>query len=118
MNNIFYRFDFEAIGKSPGKKEEISVGKWIEDLRCVVQNLVPEKVLLVGSSMGGWVSIHNATTAKDNKHETHKKSKLSVYILNSINKKHPTPIIIAIAFCCIYVKFLLHKKSFLSLQFY
>ncbi|KAF4525982.1 hypothetical protein B566_EDAN000774 [Ephemera danica] len=50
----YIRFDFEGIGKSPGDLSQLYIRYWIEDLKCIVENLVPQQVLLVGSSMGGW----------------------------------------------------------------
>lgn len=50
------RFDFEGIGESPGSIEKVYFGQWIEDLENVVDKLCKTPVILVGFSMGGWIS--------------------------------------------------------------
>jgi pimeloyl-ACP methyl ester carboxylesterase len=54
---LFYSFDFEGMGLSPGSFETVLFRHWYEDVRSVLEKLVPNKALLVGSSMGGWVHI-------------------------------------------------------------
>jgi pimeloyl-ACP methyl ester carboxylesterase len=48
-------FDFEGMGLSPGSFETVLFRDWYEDVRSVLEKLVPNKAVLVGSSMGGWV---------------------------------------------------------------
>ena len=52
----FLRFDYSGHGISDGKFEDGCIGDWFEDASAAI-DLVPGKVLLVGSSMGGWVSL-------------------------------------------------------------
>lgn len=57
----FLRFDYSGHGKSSGTFVEGAIGDWFEDARAAL-SLVPGKVVLVGSSMGGWVSLLLART--------------------------------------------------------
>lgn len=52
----FIRFDNFGHGKSSGKFHEQTVTDWLEGLDMVIQQLTNGPVLLIGSSMGGWVS--------------------------------------------------------------
>lgn len=52
----FLRFDYSGHGQSSGAFAEGAIGDWFEDARAVL-SLVPGPVVLVGSSMGGWVSL-------------------------------------------------------------
>ncbi|XP_059484802.1 palmitoyl-protein thioesterase ABHD10, mitochondrial-like isoform X2 [Neocloeon triangulifer] len=49
-----------GLGHSPGSFENVLFGHWLEDLRIVVHQLVQKKALLIGSSMGGWLSMKMA----------------------------------------------------------
>ncbi len=53
----FARFDYRGHGASPGRLEEGCVGDWLEDALAVVDRLAPAPLVLVGSSMGGWVML-------------------------------------------------------------
>jgi len=51
----FVRFDYSGHGLSGGAFEEGAIGDWAEDARAVLETL-GRPALLVGSSMGGWIS--------------------------------------------------------------
>lgn len=53
----FLRFDHFAHGASSGAWRQATVGRWREDLIGVLDELTEGPVALVGSSMGGWVSL-------------------------------------------------------------
>ncbi|XP_046394252.1 palmitoyl-protein thioesterase ABHD10, mitochondrial-like isoform X3 [Ischnura elegans] len=60
-NDLSYvRFDYEGIGESPGDVKTLHLRNWVEDLRHVIEKLTSGPVLLVGSSLGGWMSIRVA----------------------------------------------------------
>lgn len=61
----YLRFDYTGHGQSGGDFEAGFIGDWLEDARAVFAALVPagNPVLIVGSSMGGWVGL---TLARDN----------------------------------------------------
>lgn len=56
------RFDYSGHGKSDGEFAEGTIGQWTADALCVLERLVRGKVLLVGSSMGGWIALLTART--------------------------------------------------------
>jgi pimeloyl-ACP methyl ester carboxylesterase len=53
----FVRFDYRGHGASGGRFEDGCIGDWCEDALAVVDELVDGPVLLVGSSMGGWLML-------------------------------------------------------------
>ena len=52
----FIRFDYSGHGQSECLFEEGTIGRWAEDAEAVL-DLAPGPVVLVGSSMGGWISL-------------------------------------------------------------
>ena len=50
------RFDYGGCGASPGAFEEQSLEDWRDDVVALIDRL-PTPVLLVGSSMGGWLML-------------------------------------------------------------
>jgi pimeloyl-ACP methyl ester carboxylesterase len=52
----FVRFDYSGHGDSGGRFEEGSIGDWAADAAAVL-SLVNGPAVLVGSSMGGWISL-------------------------------------------------------------
>jgi len=53
----FLRFDYLGHGQSSGKFEDGTIGRWLEDSLAAVDKLTTGKLVLVGSSMGGWLSL-------------------------------------------------------------
>lgn len=53
------RFDYRGTGESEGRFEAASLRDWIEDAEAVAA-LVEGPLILVGSSMGGWIMGHLA----------------------------------------------------------
>lgn len=53
----FLRFDYSGHGISSGTFEEGCIGDWAEDTAEAIGALTRGKVVLVGSSMGGWQSL-------------------------------------------------------------
>ncbi len=51
------RFDYSGHGQSSGDFLVGSIGDWLEDATAVVQSLTDGPQILVGSSMGGWISL-------------------------------------------------------------
>lgn len=52
----FLRFDYSGHGESDGNFTDGAIGDWYEDA-CAALGLLAGKVVLVGSSMGGWISL-------------------------------------------------------------
>ena len=53
----FLRFDYSGHGSSAGAFEEGAIGDWFEDALAVVAAQTEGPQVLVGSSMGGWISL-------------------------------------------------------------
>lgn len=53
----FVRFDYSGHGESGGVFEEGTISRWLEDALAVIERNVRERPILVGSSMGGWISL-------------------------------------------------------------
>ncbi|SIS68175.1 Pimeloyl-ACP methyl ester carboxylesterase [Roseivivax lentus] len=52
----FLRLDYSGHGQSGGRFEDGCIGDWAADAEAVIRHAVPGPVLLVGSSMGGWIA--------------------------------------------------------------
>lgn len=63
----FCRFDYRGHGASTGNFEDCTLTHWIEDTSNILDRVLSshEKIILVGSSMGGWVSLHLALQHPD-----------------------------------------------------
>ncbi|MEI7670245.1 MAG: alpha/beta hydrolase, partial [Pseudomonadota bacterium] len=57
QGRAFIRFDYEGHGESSGKFEDGTIGKWTENALTILTELTKEPQILVGSSMGGWISL-------------------------------------------------------------
>lgn len=55
--HAFTRFDYTGHGVSSGRFEDGTIGQWLEDTLAVIDRLTEGPLILVGSSMGGWISL-------------------------------------------------------------
>ena len=53
----YVRFDYSGHGESGGRFEDASISAWLEDTLAVVETFATGPVILVGSSMGGWLAL-------------------------------------------------------------
>lgn len=53
----FIRFDYTGHGKSSGNFKDGTIGAWKNDALAVIDRLGAEQNILVGSSMGAWISL-------------------------------------------------------------
>jgi pimeloyl-ACP methyl ester carboxylesterase len=53
----YLRFDYLGHGRSSGCFEDGTIGRWLDDSLAVLDQLTNGKLVLVGSSMGGWLSL-------------------------------------------------------------
>jgi len=53
----FLRFDYLGHGQSSGRFEDGTIGRWLDDSLAAIDELTTGKLALVGSSMGGWLSL-------------------------------------------------------------
>ncbi|MFZ4111131.1 MAG: alpha/beta fold hydrolase, partial [Polymorphobacter sp.] len=50
--------DYSGCGASGGDFLAGSIGRWVTDARAIIDHVAPAgRVLLVGSSMGGWIAL-------------------------------------------------------------
>ncbi len=61
----FLRFDYSGHGSSEGAFEDGTIGRWLGDALAVIDGLTAGPILLVGSSMGGWISLLVALARAD-----------------------------------------------------
>lgn len=53
----FLRLDYSGCGASEGRFEDGTIGRWRDDALAVIDAAAPGPLLLVGSSMGGWIAL-------------------------------------------------------------
>ncbi len=53
----FLRFDYSGHGQSSGVFEEGCIGDWAQDAQAAISMLTAGPQVLIGSSMGGWISL-------------------------------------------------------------
>ncbi|MDQ0314653.1 alpha/beta hydrolase [Amorphus orientalis] len=51
------RFDYSGHGESEGRFEDGTITKWLDEAEAVFSTFCPGPTILVGSSMGGWISL-------------------------------------------------------------
>ncbi len=51
------RFDYSGHGQSGGRFEDGTIGRWTEDALAAIDRLSEGPLVLVGSSMGGWIAL-------------------------------------------------------------
>lgn len=56
----FLRFDYSGHGQSSEAFEDGCIGDWADDARAVIEAVTEGPQILVGSSMGGWISLLTA----------------------------------------------------------
>jgi pimeloyl-ACP methyl ester carboxylesterase len=52
------RFDYSGTGSSGGSFEEATLERWIGEALLLADRLTHGPLILVGSSMGGWIALH------------------------------------------------------------
>ena len=59
-NNLgFLALEYSGHGKSSGKFTDGNISKWTKETSILIQKIVKQnKIILVGSSMGSWISIN------------------------------------------------------------
>ena len=53
----FLRFDYAGCGESEGAFEDQTLASWRDDALAVIDSVIQGPVVLVGSSMGGWIML-------------------------------------------------------------
>jgi len=53
----FVRFDYSGHGESDGRFADFTISDWLADAEAVIARHAPDRPILVGSSMGGWIAL-------------------------------------------------------------
>ena len=61
----YLRFDYSGTGSSGGDFADGTLTRWFDEVVSAIDLLVEGPVLLVGSSMGGWLALHAALKRPD-----------------------------------------------------
>lgn len=60
----FLRLDYSGHGESDGAFEDGTLGQWINDARDIIKHTTgSDDLILIGSSMGGWIALNIAVNA-------------------------------------------------------
>ena len=59
------RFDYSGTGSSSGRFEDGTLELWLEESLAALDQLTEGPVILIGSSMGGWLALHLALLRPD-----------------------------------------------------
>lgn len=55
------RLDYSGTGSSPGRFEDGTLARWLEEALAAADRLTEGPVIIIGSSMGGWIALHIAS---------------------------------------------------------
>lgn len=61
----FLRFDYSGHGASRGRFEDGTISAWLADALAAIDRLTSGRLILVGSSMGGWIAALAALRRKE-----------------------------------------------------
>lgn len=64
-NRTFLRFDYSGHGESSENFLDGCIGEWAQDAVAAISELTQGKQILVGSSMGGWISLIVAKSLRE-----------------------------------------------------
>lgn len=53
----FVRFDYSGTGESPGDFADGTLERWLEEVLAIIDEVTRGPLILVGSSMGGWLAL-------------------------------------------------------------
>ena len=59
------RLDYSGTGASEGRFEDGTLDRWLEEALAAIDRLTHGPLVLVGSSMGGWIALHLALLRPD-----------------------------------------------------
>jgi len=62
------RLDYSGTGSSGGNFEDGTLAAWLEDALAAIDRLTEGPVILIGSSMGGWIALHLALLRPERVH--------------------------------------------------
>src|SRR3954447_7061570 len=59
------RFDYSGTGSSGGHFEAGTLALWLEEALAAIDQLAEGQLILIGSSMGGWIALHLALLRRE-----------------------------------------------------
>ncbi|GAC1575890.1 MAG: alpha/beta hydrolase [Sphingomicrobium sp.] len=59
------RFDYSGTGSSGGRFVDGTLARWLDEAVAAVDQLTDNRLILVGSSMGGWIALLTALKRRD-----------------------------------------------------
>lgn len=59
------RFDYSGTGSSGGQFEDGTLALWLEEALAAIDQVTDRSLILIGSSMGGWLALHLALLRPD-----------------------------------------------------
>src|SRR3954447_3398779 len=59
------RLDYSGTGSSAGRFEDGTLALWLEEALAAIDELTEGPLIIVGSSMGGWIALHLALLRAD-----------------------------------------------------
>jgi len=59
------RLDYSGTGSSGGRFQDGALDKWIEEALAAIDRLTDGPLVIIGSSMGGWIALHLALHRPD-----------------------------------------------------
>jgi pimeloyl-ACP methyl ester carboxylesterase len=60
LGHACLRLDYSGHGASFGRFEDGTIGQWTQDARTLINRVIAGPIVLVGSSMGGWIALNVA----------------------------------------------------------
>ena len=52
----YLRFDYSGHGKSTGNINNLLLSDWINESKIIIENITKYPLIIIGSSMGGWIA--------------------------------------------------------------
>ena len=62
------RLDYSGTGSSGGRFEDGTLALWLEEALAAIDELTEGPLIIVGSSMGGWIALHLALLRRERMH--------------------------------------------------
>jgi pimeloyl-ACP methyl ester carboxylesterase len=62
------RLDYSGTGSSGGRFEDRTLAMWLEEALAAIDQLTQGPLIVVGSSMGGWIALHLALLRRNRVH--------------------------------------------------
>ncbi|MEO5641502.1 MAG: alpha/beta hydrolase [Sphingomicrobium sp.] len=59
------RLDYSGTGSSGGRFENGTLARWLDEVLAAIDQVSEGRLILVGSSMGGWIALHAALRRPD-----------------------------------------------------